>query len=223
MLNVSNLSISFDENQVLDGFNLDLQSGDIFALLGDSGSGVKQLQKELIRNGYKLPEHGADGDFGAETKTAVNAFLGKSDQSQRGVIDCDDLIALETLKYKNETAGETVKPEEETVTTDTTTVKPSPVKPEKEETQSESVPGKRGKLQKDVMNSSGKQQKKYCQILIRFEAGMLKSGMKKATNLRPLKTCYDNHNFPALGDGSRKVRKAYDLKTRRNIKKTEKF
>ena len=39
MLNVSNLSISFDENQVLDGFNLDLQSGDIFALLGDSGSG----------------------------------------------------------------------------------------------------------------------------------------------------------------------------------------
>ena len=39
MLSVSNLSVSFDENHVLDGFNLDLQSGDIFALLGDSGSG----------------------------------------------------------------------------------------------------------------------------------------------------------------------------------------
>ena len=39
MLSVSNLSISFDENHVLDGFNLDLESGDIFALLGDSGSG----------------------------------------------------------------------------------------------------------------------------------------------------------------------------------------
>ena len=39
MLSVSNLSISFDENHVLDDFNLDLQSGDIFALLGDSGSG----------------------------------------------------------------------------------------------------------------------------------------------------------------------------------------
>ena len=39
MLNVRNLSISFDENQVLDGFNLDLKSGDIFALLGESGSG----------------------------------------------------------------------------------------------------------------------------------------------------------------------------------------
>ena len=39
MLSVSNLAISFDENQVLEGFNLDLDSGDIFALLGASGSG----------------------------------------------------------------------------------------------------------------------------------------------------------------------------------------
>ena len=39
MLSVSNLAISFDENQVLEGFNLDVESGDIFALLGDSGSG----------------------------------------------------------------------------------------------------------------------------------------------------------------------------------------
>jgi iron(III) transport system ATP-binding protein len=33
------LSITFDVNHVLDGFNLNLESGDIFALLGDSGSG----------------------------------------------------------------------------------------------------------------------------------------------------------------------------------------
>ncbi len=39
MLSVSNLSISFDVNHVLDEFNLNLESGDIFALLGDSGSG----------------------------------------------------------------------------------------------------------------------------------------------------------------------------------------
>ena len=39
MLSVSNLAISFDENQVLEGFNLNLESGDIFALLGASGSG----------------------------------------------------------------------------------------------------------------------------------------------------------------------------------------
>ena len=39
MLSVNNLKISFDDNHVLDGFNLRLESGDIFALLGDSGSG----------------------------------------------------------------------------------------------------------------------------------------------------------------------------------------
>ena len=39
MLSVNNLKISFDDNHVLDGFNLQLESGDIFALLGDSGSG----------------------------------------------------------------------------------------------------------------------------------------------------------------------------------------
>jgi len=39
VLSVSNLKISFDDNHVLDGFNLNLESGDIFALLGDSGSG----------------------------------------------------------------------------------------------------------------------------------------------------------------------------------------
>ena len=39
MLSVNDLKISFDDNHVLDGFNLQLESGDIFALLGDSGSG----------------------------------------------------------------------------------------------------------------------------------------------------------------------------------------
>ena len=39
MLSVNNLKISFDDNHVLDRFNLQLESGDIFALLGDSGSG----------------------------------------------------------------------------------------------------------------------------------------------------------------------------------------
>ena len=39
MLSVNDLKISFDDNHVLDGFNLQLESGDIFALLGESGSG----------------------------------------------------------------------------------------------------------------------------------------------------------------------------------------
>ena len=39
MLSVNNLKISFEDNHVLDGFNLNLESGYIFSLLGDSGSG----------------------------------------------------------------------------------------------------------------------------------------------------------------------------------------
>ncbi|WP_428087038.1 ABC transporter ATP-binding protein [Candidatus Thioglobus sp.] len=39
MLTVNNLSIAYQDNQVLNDFNLSLDQGDIFALLGDSGSG----------------------------------------------------------------------------------------------------------------------------------------------------------------------------------------
>jgi len=39
MLSVADLAISFEENEVLRGFNLQLESGEIFALLGESGSG----------------------------------------------------------------------------------------------------------------------------------------------------------------------------------------
>jgi iron(III) transport system ATP-binding protein len=39
MLAIHNLSIIYKDNQVLENFNLDLKHGDIFALLGDSGSG----------------------------------------------------------------------------------------------------------------------------------------------------------------------------------------
>tara|TARA_Y100000739_G_C20600646_1_gene462753 strand:- start:892 stop:1560 length:669 start_codon:yes stop_codon:yes gene_type:complete len=45
VLSVSNLKISFDDNHVLDGFNLNLESGDIFALLGESGSGKSSALK----------------------------------------------------------------------------------------------------------------------------------------------------------------------------------
>ena len=39
MLSVSNLNISFDNNKVIEGFDLEIETGKIFALLGDSGSG----------------------------------------------------------------------------------------------------------------------------------------------------------------------------------------
>lgn len=39
MLSVDSLAVAYKDNQVLDCFNLSLKQGDIFALLGDSGSG----------------------------------------------------------------------------------------------------------------------------------------------------------------------------------------
>ena len=40
----------------------------------DKGEKVKKLQEQLLSIGYKLPLHGADGDFGAETLSAVEGF-----------------------------------------------------------------------------------------------------------------------------------------------------
>ena len=54
MLSVSNLKISFEDNHVLDGFNLDLDSGDIFALLGDSGSGKSSALRFIAGLDCKL-------------------------------------------------------------------------------------------------------------------------------------------------------------------------
>ena len=70
MLSVSNLSISFDESQVLEGFNLNVESGDIFALLGDSGSGKSSALRfiaglenakngSVVLDGAKLSVNGA--------------------------------------------------------------------------------------------------------------------------------------------------------------------
>jgi iron(III) transport system ATP-binding protein len=39
MLAVNDLSVTYPNNKVLNGFNLNLEKGEIFALLGDSGSG----------------------------------------------------------------------------------------------------------------------------------------------------------------------------------------
>ena len=41
---------------------------------GDNGPAVREMQELLLKAGCTLPKHGADGDFGAETKAAVKAF-----------------------------------------------------------------------------------------------------------------------------------------------------
>lgn len=41
---------------------------------GSEGAAVKSMQQLLIAKGYKLPEYGADGDFGEETADALEAY-----------------------------------------------------------------------------------------------------------------------------------------------------
>ena len=48
--------------------------GDRVLKYGDNGDDVKELQQDLMKLGYALPEYGADGEFGDETKAAVKAF-----------------------------------------------------------------------------------------------------------------------------------------------------
>jgi peptidoglycan hydrolase-like protein with peptidoglycan-binding domain len=48
--------------------------GERFLKFGDKGPAVVKVQQGLIDAGFPLPRFGADGDFGSETKTAVEAF-----------------------------------------------------------------------------------------------------------------------------------------------------
>lgn len=48
--------------------------GDRLLKKGSKGDDVKELQTSLIKLGYSCGKYGADGDFGADTKTAVKAF-----------------------------------------------------------------------------------------------------------------------------------------------------
>lgn len=41
---------------------------------GDRGPEVQEMQESLIENGFDLPRFGADGDYGNETQSSLNAF-----------------------------------------------------------------------------------------------------------------------------------------------------
>lgn len=52
---------------------------------GDNGQAVKALQTLLILHGYKLPNHGVDGDFGTETQTVLELFQKKHGLTVDGI------------------------------------------------------------------------------------------------------------------------------------------
>jgi peptidoglycan hydrolase-like protein with peptidoglycan-binding domain len=51
--------------------------------LGDSGSGVKQIQTALVAHGFKVT---VDGKFGAKTQAAVIAFQKSVSIKQDGIV-----------------------------------------------------------------------------------------------------------------------------------------
>jgi hypothetical protein len=72
--------------------------GDDFLRMGDGGTAVRTLQEALMEAGYTLPRFGADGDFGLETKTAVEAFqrdAGFTEWTVDGVVGSDTIEALD--------------------------------------------------------------------------------------------------------------------------------
>lgn len=65
---------------------------------GDEGSDVKELQNILLSLGYKLPKYGADGEYGAETISAVKAFQKANGLEVDGICGPKTWAALESVK-----------------------------------------------------------------------------------------------------------------------------
>ena len=78
----------------LDEYKGGYKLGDRTLKKGCEGADVKELQKDLMQLGYKLPKYGADGDFGSETERAVKAFQKDKGLTVNGIMDTDDYNAL---------------------------------------------------------------------------------------------------------------------------------
>lgn len=63
--------------------------------VGDSGPPVQALQERLLELGYELPQFGADGEFGSETKSALQTFQLEHGLASAGVLDDATAAALE--------------------------------------------------------------------------------------------------------------------------------
>ncbi len=54
---------------------------------GMKGNAVMELQNDLLKLGFKLPQYGADGSFGTETETAVKNFQYTYGLPVTGIVD----------------------------------------------------------------------------------------------------------------------------------------
>lgn len=84
LLKVENLTVSFDENEVVHGVNFDLLQGEILAIVGESGSGKSvtcSAMAGLLPRGGHITQgrctHGPTGAQWAAAGTPINAPLGR--------------------------------------------------------------------------------------------------------------------------------------------------
>lgn len=79
---------------------------------GDYGDAVENMQLKLIRLGYSCGKYGADGDFGASTKKAVEKFQKSAGIGVDGIAGNQTLTALDNAIKKleaNTGSGKSVK------------------------------------------------------------------------------------------------------------------
>jgi peptidoglycan hydrolase-like protein with peptidoglycan-binding domain len=57
---------------------------------------VTTIQQALVDLGYVLPEYGADGNFGSETRNAVVAYQADNGLADDGIVGRDTIGSLDT-------------------------------------------------------------------------------------------------------------------------------
>lgn len=63
----------------------------------NKGDPVTRIQQALVDLGYDLPEYGADGIYGGETKAAVRAFQSDNDAQKDGIVGQETMGFLDRL------------------------------------------------------------------------------------------------------------------------------
>ncbi|MBL8950775.1 MAG: peptidoglycan-binding protein [Myxococcaceae bacterium] len=76
-------------------------NGEMELASGAKGESVRKLQEALELAGQPLPKHGADSDFGTETKDALADFQSKNDLEPTGRLDAATIKKLDAAAAAN--------------------------------------------------------------------------------------------------------------------------
>jgi len=170
---------------------------------GDKGEEVKKAQEELNKSNKVNPKLKVDGMFGPKTETAVGQVGGEK-VFNKAVIDMLSGQSKATGKATGKAAGEEVTQQEEK--------KLDMVTVEKEKSDAETLKNQVKDLEQAISQQPTKEQ---CMDLIATAAAGIKKGVR-VSDTSTLEQCYNSYNFGKIGDGSKKVKKAYGLKGKGN-------